>query len=59
MYFQGARAIVRSDLWNPSNYPDLSSLPTPGEILAAVSHNRLGGDEYDRNWCTRAHHTLW
>src|ERR1700739_188471 len=30
IYFQCARAIVRSDLWNPAKHVDLSSLPTPG-----------------------------
>ena len=59
VYFQCARAIVRSDLWNPARHVDLDSLPTPGMILAALSSDRVGGAEYDRNWCTRAKQTLW
>jgi PPOX class probable FMN-dependent enzyme len=59
VYFQCARAILRSDLWNPEKHRDPASLPTAGQILAAVSNQRLGGDEYDRAWCDRAQKTLW
>jgi uncharacterized protein len=59
VYFQCARALVRSDLWNPTKYADLDSLPTPGQILAALSNDRVGGAEYDRTWCDRARQTLW
>ena len=37
IYFQCARAIVRSDLWNPDKRVDPKSLPTPGQILADMS----------------------
>ena len=30
-----------------------------GEILAALSNNRVGGAEYDRAWPERARKTLW
>src|SRR4051812_22244807 len=50
VYFQCARAIVRSDLWNPAKHVDPNSLPSNGEILASLSGNCLGGDEYDRTW---------
>jgi PPOX class probable FMN-dependent enzyme len=59
VYFQCARAIVRSDLWNPDGHVDVASLPTPGEILASLSQDRVGGAEYDRTWCERASQTLW
>jgi uncharacterized protein len=59
VYFQCARAIVRSDLWNPAKHVDPASLPTAGEILAALSENRVGGEEYDRAWPARAKSTLW
>ena len=48
IYFQCARAIVRSDLWNPDKRVDPKTLPTPGQILAEMSENRVGGEEYDR-----------
>lgn len=59
VYFQCARAIVRSDLWNPAKHVDPQSLPSAGQILAALSDNRVGGAEYDRVWPGRAKQTLW
>ncbi len=59
VYFQCARAIVRSDLWNPAKHVDPKSLPSVGEILAAFSGNRVGGEDYDRAWPARAQQTLW
>jgi len=58
-YFQCARAIVRSDLWNPAKHVAPGVLPTPGQILAALSEDRVGGVEYDRAWTERARQTLW
>ena len=59
VYFQCARAIVRSDLWNPDKQVDPRSLPSPGSILAALSEERVGGEEYDRAWPQRAKETMW
>ena len=59
IYFQCARAIVRSDLWNPDRRVDPKSLPTPGQILADMSENRVGGEDYNRAWPERARQSLW
>ncbi|MDB5565240.1 MAG: hypothetical protein JWP84_1806 [Tardiphaga sp.] len=59
IYFQCARAIVRSDLWNPDKRIDPATLPTPGQILAEMSDSRVGGPEYDRIWPERARQSLW
>lgn len=59
VYFQCARAIVRSDLWNPAKHVDPKSLPSAGQILAALSGDRVGGEDYDRIWPARAKATLW
>jgi hypothetical protein len=59
IYFQCARAIVRSDLWNPDKRVDPKTLPTPGQILAEMSQNKVGGEEYDRAWPARAAATMW
>lgn len=59
IYFQCARAIVRSDLWNPDKRVDPRSLPTPGEILAGMSDDQVGGETYDREWPARAAQTMW
>ncbi|MEO6046004.1 MAG: pyridoxamine 5'-phosphate oxidase family protein [Candidatus Kapaibacterium sp.] len=59
VYFQCARAIVRSELWNPEKHIDPESLPSAGEMLAMLSENRVGGEDYDREWNGRAKATLW
>ena len=59
VYFQCARALVRSDLWNSSRHVDPKTLPTPGEILAGLSENCLGGAAYDAAWPERAKQTMW
>lgn len=58
-YFQCARAIVRSGLWNPEVQVDPRSLPTPGAMLAAVTAGEVGGETYDREWPDRAAKTMW
>jgi PPOX class probable FMN-dependent enzyme len=59
VYFQCARALLRSELWNPQKHIARTSLPTAGQILAALSDRKEGGDEYDRAWSVRAKETLW
>ena len=59
IYFQCARAIVRSELWNPARHVDRKTLPTPGQILASLSEDRVGGKAYDDAWEERAQKTLW
>ena len=59
VYFQCARALVRSELWNPARHVDPRSLPSAGQILAALSQERVGGETYDREWAGRAAQTMW
>ena len=59
VYFQCARALVRSELWNPKRHIDPKSLPSAGQILAALSNERVGGETYDREWPGRAAATMW
>ena len=59
IYFQCARAIVRSDLWNPDRRVDPRELPTPGQILAEMTASRIDGSQYDREWPERARQTMW
>jgi PPOX class probable FMN-dependent enzyme len=58
-YFQCARAVLRSDLWNPEKHVDAKALPTPGKILAATTRNRVGGEAYDKEWPERAKKSMW
>lgn len=59
VYFQCARAIVRSELWNPERHVDPKSLPTPGQILAVTSRANIDGAAYDREWPERAKKSMW
>lgn len=59
VYFQCSRAILRSDLWNAERHVDPKALPSAGQMLAALSQNRTGGEEYDRAWAGRAKQSLW
>src|SRR5438067_5110750 len=47
-YTQCAKALIRSDLWNPERHVDPKELPTSGEILRAVADPTLDADEYNR-----------
>ena len=59
LYFQCARAILRSELWNPQRHVDPTTLPTPGQILASMTEDQVGGDSYDKAWPERAKATMW
>ena len=52
-YTQCAKALVRSDLWNPERHLDRSELPKSGEILKAVSDPELDVEEYERGRAER------
>jgi PPOX class probable FMN-dependent enzyme len=56
IYFQCARALIRSRLWEPHEAPDL---PTPGQILAGMTAGEVGGATYDQEWPERAAKTMW
>jgi PPOX class probable FMN-dependent enzyme len=47
-YTQCAKALVRSDLWNPERQIERSELPSPGAILRSIADPDLDAEEYDR-----------
>lgn len=59
VYFQCARAIHRSSLWDPARHVDPASLPTPGRILEVASRKAIDGAAYDREWPGRAKAMMW
>jgi len=59
VYFQCAKAIVRSKLWDPASRVDRGSLPTSGAILACISNGALGGPEHDRTAPERMKATIY
>jgi PPOX class probable FMN-dependent enzyme len=59
VFFQCARAVVRSALWDPKSRVDPDTLPTAGRMLAGLSAGAEGGQAYDDEWSERARKTLW
>lgn len=59
IYFQCSRAVLRAKLWEGESQVPPGSLPSPGRILAALSAERVGGEEYDRAWPERARSSMW
>jgi uncharacterized protein len=59
VFFQCARAIQRSGLWQPAA-PDIRQrLPTPGKILATLTGGQFDGATYDRELPARQRATLY
>jgi PPOX class probable FMN-dependent enzyme len=59
MFFQCARAIIRSELWSPARHVPRESLPSAGQMLAALTNNEAGGEAYDKALPERQHSTLY
>lgn len=59
IYYQCAKAIVRSRLWDATRHVDRRSLPSAGAILADLTQGRMGGPEHDRAAPERLKATLY
>jgi uncharacterized protein len=59
VFYQCAKAIVRSKLWDASRHADRKTLPTPGSILAELTKGKLGGPEHDRTAPERLKATIY
>lgn len=58
VYCQCARALIRSDLWNPARFADVKGLPTVGDMMKEIKDG-FDGATYDRDWPGRAAGTMW
>ena len=58
-YFQCARAIKRSRLWQGVADGPQASLPSPGTMLADFSHAQINAEQYDRELPERQRATLY
>ena len=56
VFFQCARAIHRSKLWESAAKPDV---PSTGTILAALTDQQIDGEAYDREAPARQRSTLY
>lgn len=59
IFYQCAKAIVRSKLWDASRHVDRRTLPSAGTILAELTDGNLGGVEHDRAAPARLKATLY
>ena len=59
VFYQCAKAIVRSKLWDPAARIDRTSLPSSGTILAGISGGKIGGPEHDRHAPERLKATIY
>jgi uncharacterized protein len=59
IYFQCAKAIVRSKLWDSSRHVDRKSLPSTGTILADLTCGKVDAEAHDRAAPERQKATLY
>jgi len=57
--FQCARAITRSNLWRPVAAGAPRPVPTPGQMLEALTQSAIDGADYDRELPQRQRATLY
>jgi len=59
VFWQCARALVRSGMWQTGAWADTHALPTPGRMLAEASEGREDGAAYDSDLRARQARTLY
>jgi len=59
VFYQCAKAIVRSKLWDATRHVERKSLPSAGTILADLTDGKLGGPEHDRTAPERLKATIY
>jgi len=59
VYFQCARAVKRAELWNPAVQVARETLPTPGEIMTAITQGSFDGRAYEADLQERQANSLY
>ena len=59
VFFQCARALVRSHLWSSDAQIPRSALPSTGTMVATLSRDAIDGEAYDRALPERVQSTLY
>ncbi len=49
-YLQCGKAMIRSQLWEPDTWPDISGLPTAGQVSATFKDFPVDVEAYDANY---------
>lgn len=59
VFFQCARCIVRSGIWDPATHVAPQDIPSAGRILEDMSSDSINGPANDAEWPERARKSLW
>jgi PPOX class probable FMN-dependent enzyme len=59
VFFQCARALFRSRLWDPACHVDRKSLPSTGTIVADLTAGKFDGKQYDQGHYERMQNALY
>ncbi|BDT70396.1 hypothetical protein os1_45890 [Comamonadaceae bacterium OS-1] len=59
VFFQCARALLRSSLWSQDPAAGRAAVPTAGQMLAALTGNGIDGESYDRELPERQAKSLY
>ena len=59
VFFQCARAIFRSQLWDPARHIARASLPSTGTIVSDLTNSRFDGRQYDDGHYERMKNALY
>ncbi len=58
-FFQCARAIFRSKLWDPAQHIERASLPSLGTIVSDITRGKFDGKDYDKGLYERLKGALY
>ena len=59
VFFQCAKAVIRSRLWDPAAQAPKGAVPSSGTILKDITSGVIGGEQYDRDLPQRLAATLY
>ncbi len=59
VYFQCAKALIRSKLWDTETQIDRRDVPSAGQILQAISNKEIDGQAFDASYPDRIKQTLY
>jgi PPOX class probable FMN-dependent enzyme len=59
VFFQCAKAVIRSRLWDPAAQVPKGAVPSSGTILKDMTSGKIGGEQYDRDLPGRLAATLY
>jgi len=59
VYFQCAKALVRSKLWVPETQVPRATVPSTGQILAEITNGKVDAAEHDKAYPERVKQTIY